>query len=250
MLTKEYLNKRNVRPKQIRSTESGNLRAERRLIPSHLFILQMNPGTQNGHLIVESGLGALATPHPRSGGPSTHQAPSSQRAGAGPHLHILHLQEGRNPQRRPPSLLRSWLLVPVFLEWRFRVNPYTHTHTSPISVVLPSHCSLPQAQAHSFNHLLSTYYVSLCGEHWGSRPCRNSVSGGGWHHSQTSGPPLAERAQSRAGEAEGQSPLPQAHLPASPALTLPLAALPRPAAPPHARPEPLFPGELCGGGES
>ena len=131
MLTKEYLNKRNISPKQIRSTEPGNLRAERRLIPSNLFILQMNPGTQNGHLIVESGhhgpcLGALATPHPRSGGPSTHQAPSSQRAGAGPHL---HLQEGRNPQRRPPSPLRSWLPVPVFLEWRFRGDPYTHTHT-------------------------------------------------------------------------------------------------------------------------
>ena len=63
-----------------------------------------------------------------------------------------------------------------------------------------------------------------CGEHWGSRPCRNSVSGGGWHHSQTSGPALAERAQRREGEAEGQSSPPQAHLPASPDLTPPASS--------------------------
>ena len=134
ILTKEHLDKRNLSPKQIRSIESWNLSVERRLIPSNIFILQMNTWTQNAHLIVEPGhsrprVGAMTTPHPRSGGPRHTPGSILPKGWRGRHLYTLHLHEGRNPQRLPPAPLRS--------SWD---KPHLIMVFDPFSLLLDSVC--------------------------------------------------------------------------------------------------------------
>lgn len=80
-------------------------------------------------------------------------------------------EESPSATRIPTEILAP---VPVFLEWRFGGHPphthtHTHIHTPPVRVVLALIVLTLNHYARPFNHLLSTYYVSLR-QALGSRP--------------------------------------------------------------------------------
>lgn len=228
--------------------ELWKLGLEGRPVLSNLFISQMNTGTQKrtAYTFCSPTSAALTTPNPALGDQDPLQALSYPKGcreqAASPYPPPL---QRKKPLAPTPLLLRSWLPCPFSCNKNFGETP---THTLPVSVVLPSHCSHPNPQPRSCNNLLGTYYVSHCCEHWGSCPPDARSLGDTVTTPEHRDSAVAESAWSAGvgGAVPPPTPLTARFLPLSPA---PSCSLPWPAALPTQDPGP-WPHGLCGAGES